>query len=144
VRNKTLYFNRANHPISKDEWDDKRADPAYRQVALYDNAVVKVEVAWSGRVTNAQNLLPEYYPVFVLLVKNYTSEGWLVDDPVDNDRTFPDEVSARAAFAKFVERWTDASPDEIAKSILSEPEPEAPPPPDRPASDEGEIAGGAW
>lgn len=144
---KLAYIGRNGMAMKQTDWKAKQMDATYKTVRTYDNAVVRVELTWSGRVVDPNNMFPLYYPVFILLVKNYKADGTLANDPVDSDKTYPDEATAIAAYEKFLKRWTECGEDDEggfveADNLLTPP---PPPDPNRPATeseDSGEC--GAW
>lgn len=149
---KPIYIDRKGGTIPKKEWQLKRADSEYFNVKMYDNGVVQLQLKWSG-IVPIVDTLSEYYPVYVLLVKNYREDGTLVVDPIDSDKTYPDEETAIAAYDSFLLEWTDCGVDETGVLIERDNTcapvvPLAPPPPpdpDVPTSEPTELDGcGAW
>jgi hypothetical protein len=144
------YINRKGAELSRADWDKRQKDDTYRIVSRYDNGVVNVTLIWNGRVADAQNLLPTMYPVFVLLVKNYMSDGRMVNDPVENDKTFATEKDGVDAYSKFLEHWTACEIDESGKfkeadNKLAPVVPPPPPDPNLPTSVSSELDDlGAW
>ena len=108
----TKFINRKGESITSKEWNKLRGDPAYTTIRLYDNGVVNVELKWVGRIENHDQVLPDYYKMYVLLVKNYRENGTLVNDPVDNDQYFAKEDLAIDAYEKFLMKWTDCGLNE--------------------------------
>lgn len=145
---RTMYVDREGTPISMANWKVKCADLVYKTVEQYDNGVVQVTLQWSGRVTNP-DIFEEYWPVYILLVKNYRADGALIPDPVDNDVTYPSEETARKGYQKFLAKWTACEVDSEgdfteADNALT---PIKPPPPDlnRPTAESEELGdAGAW
>ena len=144
---KVGYFDRELKPIPKDVWTAKSNDPSYWTVRQYDNAVVRVTLKWVGRVPNPGDSFPDYWPMFILLVQNYRSDGSLANDPADGDRTFPNEAAAIGGYEDFLLKWTQCAQDEEgafveADNTLTLP---APPDPNKPATESDELGGtGAW
>lgn len=144
---KPKYIGRDGSPLTRVDWQAKRADPTYCTVRQYDNGVVQVTLKWSGVITQAT--LEEYWPVYILLVKNYLSDGSTVNDPVDGDKTFPNELTGLAAYEEFLTRWTDCTTtqDDEGNVVFVEADnaltPEPPPNPDRPTT-VWESGVGAW
>jgi len=142
------YIDRAGKTITAKEWKEKRDDPLYSTVKEYDNGVVKVTLKWSGRVANPQNTYAEFWPVFILLVKNYRSDGSCVDDPVDGDRTYPTEAAGDIAYQTFLLKWTECETSEHTDEFVefgNSLAPEPPPDPNKPATQSEELGDtGAW
>jgi hypothetical protein len=144
---KVLYLDRELKPIPEIEWKKLAADPSYTIVRQYDNAVVQLTLKWSGRVENPSNTFPDYYPVFVILVKNYKADGMLANDPVEGDRTFANEADGIAAYETFLTRWTECSVDPDGAFIEADNDltPPAPPDPNKPTTESEELGDvGAW
>lgn len=142
-----IYIGRDGALMRLADWKLKQADATYKTVREYDNAVVRVELTWSGRVVDPGNTFADYYPVFVLLVKNYKADGTLANDPVDSDKTFPNEALAVAAYQEFLKRWTECSSTETGAFVEADNLLAPPPPPDpnRPATESEDSGGcGAW
>lgn len=141
-----LYLDREGVAISQDDWRVKSKDPAYTTVEQYDNGVVQITLKWVGRVVNPQDLFPGFYPVYVLLVKNYRSDGSLANDPVDNDKTFQTEAAAVEEYRRFLLEWTQCTTDEEGAFVEADNTltPPKPPDPNLPSSATDELDGGAW
>jgi hypothetical protein len=108
---RTIFVDKQCSRITLEDWNKKSNTPAYYTVERYDNGVVQITLQWSGRVDRPDNY-KDYWPVFVLLVKNYTSSGSLALDPVENDKTFATIEEGRAAYQKFLTHWTNCDIDE--------------------------------
>lgn len=141
-----LFVNREGVPIAPDRWKELSADPAYFNVRQYDNAVVQVTLKWVGRVPDPQNTFPDYWPVFIILVKNYRADGSLAVDPAASDKTFPNEAAAIKGYEEFLTRWTESSVDAEGKFIEEDNTltPPAPPDPNVPQSVSMDLEEGAW
>lgn len=140
------YFDRAGLPITQAFWKEKQADPSYTTVRQYDNAVVKVTLKWNGRVTNTDTF-QDYWPMFILLVQNYTSDGSLANDPVAGDKTFGSEEAALKGYEDFLVDWTGSERDTEGAFVEADNLLTPPPPPDpnQPASVSEELGDeGAW
>jgi hypothetical protein len=155
------YFSRDGTRISLAVWKKYQADDAYRTIKQYDNGVVQVTLLWSGRVDAATHAsYSEYWPMFILLVKNYKPDGTLAVDPADSDKTFPTKEAGLAAYEAFLVKWTECEVsahtgvfEEVGNEMeqFVEPTPEvpvAPPPPPDPnkPQTESDALGdtGAW
>lgn len=147
---RTQYRDREGRAITEAQWKKLQADPAYTTVKEYDNGVVRVTLRWNGRIAGpAASTFPDYWPVFVLLVKNYRPDGTLVNDPVDNDKTYPDEQAAIKGYQEFLLKWTESEVDDAGEfleegNILTPP---PPPDPNKPTTvpDDDALGGvGAW
>jgi hypothetical protein len=141
-----LYVNREGVPIPPARWKELSADAAYFTVRQYDNAVVQVTLKWVGRVPDPDNTFPDYWPVFMILVKNYRADGTLAVDPADSDKTFPDETAAIKGYEEFLTRWTASSVDAEGKFTEEDNLLTPPPPPDPnvPQSVSTDLEEGAW
>ena len=147
---KIRYIDREGKAISQADWKVKSADPLYYQVREYDNGVVRVTLKWNGRVSGpVASSYPDYWPIFVILVKNYKADGTLVNDPVDNDQYFANEAAAVKGYEEFLLKWTESDVDDAGEfmeegNVLTPP---PPPDPNKPASevDDSQTGGvGAW
>lgn len=147
---KTRYIDREGNAITEADWKKKQADAAYAVVKEYDNGVVRVTLKWNGRIAGPDaTSYPDYWPVFVLLVKNYKADGTLVNDPADNDQKFPNEEAAIKAYEAFLTKWTESQIGESGEfqeegNVLTPP---PPPDPNKPQTevDIPELGGvGAW
>ncbi|MDY7537567.1 hypothetical protein QN372_00225 [Undibacterium sp. RTI2.1] len=139
------YFDKTGARIEKLKWAALSKDEKYTTVKAYDNGVVNVHLKWIGRVP-MNDCLPEYYWLFVILVKNYRPDGTMVNDPVDNDQYFPTMEDAVEAYEKFLLKWTSSSLNddmefEEVDNRLAPPVPELPPDPNRPEGGQFEIDG---
>ncbi|GAC1605817.1 MAG: hypothetical protein NVS3B3_04410 [Aquirhabdus sp.] len=140
------YFDNRGERINRATWLELAQDTSYSTVKAYDNGVVNVHLQWIGRVVDAQNTLPEYYKLFVILVKNYKPDGTMVNDPVDNDQYFATMADAVEAYEKFLLKWTSSSLNddlefEEADNRIARPKPELPPDPNRPEGGVFELDG---
>lgn len=143
------YIDREGRLINQAAWNAHRADHAYTIVREYDNGVVNVKVEWKGRVTDYGQVYPEFHKVFGLVVKNYTADGSLALDPVEQGRTFPTEAAAVKFYEEFLVQWTDCEKDDNGEFIEADNAltPPPPPNPDAPAiePDAPELGDvGAW
>ncbi len=143
------YIDREGNAITQKDWKDKQATPSYATVQEYDNGVVRLTLKWIGKVDRPHDTYPEYWKLYVLLVKNYRPDGTLVNDPVDNDQYFPNEEKAVAAYQSFLLKWTACQADEAGEFMEADNTLTPPPPPDpnRPSTEaeEPELGGvGAW
>lgn len=150
---RTIYVGREGESLSSKQWKIKQDDPSYAIVRQYDNGVVQATLKWSGVVNNPSNTFEEYWPVYILIVKNYRADGTLVNDPVDDGKLFPNEEKALEAYQEFLFRWTNCALDEEGGFVevdntlepAKAPEPELPPDPNRPATVSDELDDlGAW
>src|SRR3569832_380552 len=129
---RTQYRDREGKAISEAQWKKLQADPAYKTVKEYDNGVVRVTLQWNGRIEGAAaSTYAEYWPVFILLVKNYKQDGTLVNDPVDTAQPFPTEEADIILYQEFLEKWTDSQIDDSGEfveegNILTPPPPPVP------------------
>ena len=146
----TRYLDRDGAIINKAKWEELRKDESYCTVKAYDNGVVQVKAMWVGRALHAENTMPEYWPIFILLVKNYNAEGNLVVDPVDSDKTFPTMAAVADSFTKFLTHWTQSTVSEAGELVevgntLEPIAPPVPPDPNRPATVSEDVGDeGAW
>jgi hypothetical protein len=143
------YIDREGKLINSAAWKKHRADPSYTVVRQYDNGVVNVILEWTGKEKNYGNVYEEFHQVFTLVVKNYTADGSLALDPVEQGRTFPTEAAAVAFYEEFLTKWTGSATDEFGEFQEADNSLTPPPPPDpnRPAiePDAEELGGvGAW
>lgn len=142
-----IYINREGEKISKQDWKELQTQDSYKVVRLYDNGVVHLQLTWIGRIDNPDTF-QSYWKNFILTVKNYRSDGSLVNDPVDGDRTFSNEAEGIKAYEDFLLHWTDCSVDDEAKFVERGNTLELPLPPDpnRPEGGVFEVDGmnGAW
>ncbi|MEJ7805012.1 MAG: hypothetical protein WKG03_03700 [Telluria sp.] len=159
---KVRYIGRDGKKLDQDDYKIKRDDPVYNIVRQFDNGQVRVVLKWIGRMVNPHQTYPDLYKVFAMSVWNYTSSGGLAPDPADDDKGFPTEASAIAAYEAFLAKWTASKKNssgvfEEVDNVLDmpvPPPPPAPPPPppppvepDKPQtpSDVPELGGvGAW
>lgn len=142
-----IYIDRVGMLITAEAWKAKQSDESYTIVRQYDNGAVRLVLKWVGRVANPAQVFSAYYKVFVLLVQNYRSDGTLVNDPVDGDKTFPDEAAAIEGYEEFLLKWTSCESDEAGEFIEQDNDLTPPPPPDpnKPATVSDELGdGGAW
>lgn len=146
----TTYYDREGEKISLAAWKAKQADESYRQLKAYDNGTVRVTLDWTGRVRDAANSFQDTWPMFVLTVANYGSDGVLRADPIEDGKTFPDEATALKAYTAFLTRWTESHVE--TNGVTGEDElveegntlvPEAPPDPNRPTTAVDDDIG-AW
>jgi hypothetical protein len=143
------YFTRGGARIDKNEWARNRADPSYCEVRAYDNGAVRVTLEWLGKITDYGNVYPMFHKLFKLHVANYTTDGRLVPDPVEQSRTFATEAEAVKFYEEFLTKWTESGVDEFGDFQEADNSLTPPPPPDpnRPSiePDEPELGGvGAW
>lgn len=143
------YFNRDGERIPTPKWRELRADPSYTVVRQYDNGVVNVVLEWTGKEKDYGNVYEKFHKLYLLVVKNYTSDGSLALDPVEQGRTFPTEAAALAFYEEFLTKWTGSAKDEFGEFQEADNALTPPPPPDpnRPAiePDAEELGGvGAW
>lgn len=143
------YIDREGTLISPGAWTKHRADPSYTVVRQYDNGVVNVILEWTGKEKNFGNVYEEFHKLYLLVVKNYTSDGSLALDPVEQGRTFPTEVAAVEFYEEFLTKWTGSAKDEFGEFQEENNSLTPPPPPDpnRPniEPDAEELGGvGAW
>jgi hypothetical protein len=146
VASRIAFIDRQGKAIGAEAWKERQKDASYVIVSQYDNGVVQVTLKWNGRIENPQNTFPSYWPVFVLLVKNYKADGTLALDP-ESDQTFGDEASAVKAYEDFLVRWTESTTNEEGEFVEQDNllTPPAPPNPDLPESDAQELGEtGAW
>ena len=133
-------------------WTKLQADESYRTVRQYDNGVVQVTLLWSGRVSASDaQTYEEYWPVYILLVKNYKPDGSLAVDPADSDKTFPNEGKGIAAYEEFLVKWTECETSEHTGEFIEEGNdlapivPPPPPDPNKPQTEAVELGStGAW
>lgn len=147
------YFGRNGRPCQRNEWSRLRDDREYRIVREYDNGEIYVRLEWLGEVGDT-NTFRDCWKLFKLTVGNYTADGQLHDDPVENGKTFAYEATGIQAYEAFLERWTasqrnaDGEFEEADNNLTPPP----PPDPDAPSSDVTQIKGidlgdgdiGAW
>lgn len=143
------YINRDGTQITKSAWSELRADPANKQVRLYDNGVVHVELEWLGKVTDFGTVYADYYKVFKLSVQNYTKDGKLVPDPTQDVQYFHKYAAAIKFYEEFLTKWTNSGTNEVgifqeADNNLKPPEPEDPNRPESVTMDESFAEVGAW
>jgi hypothetical protein len=140
------FVNREGVMISEADWRDLQKDPNYCTVRQYDNSVVQVTLKWVGRVPNPQNTFKEFWPVFILLVKNYKADGTLAVDPNDSDKTYYEEAHAIKAYEEFLLRWTESTVDEAGEFVEADNmlTPPAPPDPNKPMTVADDLGEGAW
>ena len=143
------YINRSGVPITQSDWHDLAKDENYVKVRRFDNGKVHVELLWYGAIPekDVRNVLPEFYSVFSLIVKNYRENGELVYDPMSGE-TYPDEASAIAGYEMFLFRHGECEVDD-GKFIEVNNKLAPPPPPDPDAPSQKPIEGltddfGAW
>lgn len=146
---KVIYLDRDGVRIDAAVYKQHLADPSYVIVREYDNGQVQARLKWTGRIENPGSTFADYYKLFVLEIKNYTGDGQLVPDPVDNGRTFASQQAAIAFYEAFLARWTKSNVDEFGEFVEADNAltPPPPPNPDKPASepDAPELGGvGAW
>jgi len=144
------YYDREGERISLTAWRERLKDVSYSTLKQYDNGTVRITLDWVGRVRDAANSFRETWPLFVLHVNNYGSDGVLRADPIEDGRTFPDEEAALKAYTEFLTRWTESHV--VENGITGEMElveegntlvPDAPPDPNRPTTTvEDDV--GAW
>jgi hypothetical protein len=137
----TSYYDREGEKISLAAWKEKQADESYRQLKAYDNGTVRVTLEWTGRVKDAANSFQDMWPLFVLNVGNYGSDGVLRADPIEDGKTFGDEATALKTYTEFLTRWTESHVVENGTTgemeLVEEGNtlvPEAPPDPNRPTT----------
>lgn len=143
------YIDREGKLIGLSSWKAHRADPSYVTVREYDNGVVNVKLEWVGKVTEYGQVYPEFHKVFSLVVKNYTADGGLALDPVEQGRTFPTEEAAVKFYEEFLTKWTASEVNDFGEFVEADNAltPPPPPDPDAPTSapSEDDTAGvGAW
>lgn len=144
------FVDRAGKLITEQSWKKKQADPSYTTVREYDNGVVRVTLKWNGRVPGNEAGFRQYWPVFILLVQNYSSAGTLVNDPADGDKKFGSEEEGIKAYEAFLTKWTECQVDEETGAFTEEGNILVPPPPPDPnkpttAADDDVLGGvGAW
>lgn len=138
------YINREGEDITKEAWASLRANPEYFTVRSYDNGAVFAELRWNGKVDNPDTF-EDYYPVYILLVKNYREDGTQVNDPVDGDKTFAKESEGLQAYEDFLMKWTECEKTEAGQFIEKD-NALVPPSPDAPVSAPLESVGcdSAW
>lgn len=144
-----LYFDKNSEPIDRSCWNSLFNDPFYKVVREYQNDQVWMSLIWMGVISDQEkiNLLPEYYPLFKLYVKNCLDDAW-VHDPIENGKTFSTIEKANAHIDKFLEKYTHCHWNK-GKFVELDNKLTPPPPPDPDLPSEKEIAGltdsfGAW
>lgn len=149
----TSYYDRQGEKISLKAWREKLADASYAAVKAFDDGRVRVTLDWVGRVRDAENSFQDTWPVFVMNVGNYGSDGVLRSDPIENGKTYPDETAALNAYTAFIAKWTESQMEvdletgeeqlvEVGNT-LAPVEPPKPPDPNRPTTETDDEVG-AW
>lgn len=143
------HIDREGMPITQTRWHDLAKDESYVKVRRFDNGKVFAELLWYGAIPekDVRNVLPEFYKVYSLIVKNYREDGSLVYDPASGE-TYPDEKSAIAGYEEFIFKHGECVIDngelvEVNNKLAP------PPPPNLDAPAEKPIEGltddfGAW
>ena len=141
---KVLYFDREGKQISKEEREKLFEDRNYRVFKEFDNDGVYIALNWVGIVRNPQNIFPDHYPIFVMNVLNYTSDGKLVPDPISDGVSFYRENVALEAYQNLIRRYAPENYKEDAKGGFVEVDNNlAPPDPNIPLTESGDDIG-AW
>jgi hypothetical protein len=147
------YFDRDGNSIPLAQWKTYRQDESYALVKQFDNGKVRVILEWMGRVPNPHASFPDTWPLFMLMVHNYASDGTLRADPVDDGKTFCNERAAVDFYTTFIAKWTESELEvdlETGEEVLVEVgntlkpvEPPKPPDPNKPTTDTDDEVG-AW
>jgi hypothetical protein len=150
---KISFYDRDGEKISLAAWKEKQADESYTTLKQFDNGKVRVILEWNGRVPNADSSFSDTWPLFILTVGNYASDGRLRTDPVDDGKTFSNEKDALDFYTAFIAKWTESELEvdlETGEEVLHEVgntlapvEPPKPPDPNRPTTDTDDEVG-AW
>lgn len=134
----SVYYDKQGCPILFEDYLAKRKDPAYRDLAVYDNQNVKVQVEWLGKVKDARKYpTTDYWPLFGINIWNGMPQPdggveWVPDSMTG--QTYGTEAAAMEAYRDFLLKWTNCTTVESATgevvfkeedNVLS-----PPPPPD--------------
>jgi hypothetical protein len=101
------YFDAKYRQTDKNHWKALRDDPEYRIMRQFDNGVVNDALEWVGEIDD-KTVLRDCWKMFRLNVKNYTADGRLAPDPVEDGKWFAFETPATNAYEAFLDRWTDS------------------------------------
>ncbi|MFT4064327.1 hypothetical protein [Paraburkholderia sp.] len=147
---KVGYFNKEGDAIPLSQWRELQADRSYSVLKEYDNGSVNVTLRWHGRVPDPTNSWRESWPMFVLNVSNYDSAGVARPDPVADNKTFYEQDDALRYYTNFIAKWTESRMEKNEMTgemeLIEEGNilvPEAPPDPNRPATEVDDDIG-AW
>lgn len=110
---KACYFDKKCAPMSKEVWEEKRADEEYSVIRQFDDGTIRVIVRWNGYEPLAQDKFNDMWDIFVADVHNYDRNNNMVPDPVENGVTFPNEAEAIEWYEEFISNWTSSSVEEV-------------------------------
>lgn len=110
---KACYFDKTGAPMSKETWEEKRADEEYSIIRQFDDGAIRVIIRWNGYEPLAADKFNDMWDIFVAEVHNYGRDNKMVPDPVENGVTFPNEKEAIEWYEEFLGEWTGSSVEEV-------------------------------
>lgn len=146
------YYDKLGAPIDFESYKEKRKDPNYKFVELYDNQKVRLSIEWLGKVPQP-DIMRDYWPLFQVNVHNGIPQAdgsikWAEDG--QSGAKFGRVEDARKAYQEFLVEWTECEMKEtkggVMKFVEADNIHEMPAPPDlnTPVSEIAIGEGGVW
>lgn len=113
---KISYHDHDGNYMTKEAWEEKRQDEAYRLVKKFDNGEVRAFVYWDGEIQDAADTWRDMWKLFHLEVWNYDVDGGMKPDPVEHMETLSSMEEVTEWWEEFLTKWTAAEKREVRNS----------------------------